>query len=118
MNKIEDVKLQRSALLSFILLETFRMLADFFQPETLDTVDYNSIVKKLDNQYCIRSSRLAACVQFARVNLFEGQSMDEYFADLRKASQEFNFGNQLEERLRDQLLVVTLWYDSKANVQT
>ena len=82
----------------------FRMLADLHYPTELDTISFD-LIKDLEAQYGTKSSRSAARVQFARVSQHEGQTIDEFIAELRKASQECEFGMQLEDRLRDQLLV-------------
>ena len=81
------------------------MLADLHYPTELDTISYDDLIKDLEAQYGTKSSRSAARVQLARVSQHEGQTIDEFLAELRKASQECEFGGQLEDRLRDQLLV-------------
>lgn len=97
--------LQRATLLSMIEATAFWMLAGFYSLKDLNTVEYKDFLKDPDNQFATKSFTAAARVQLARVVQHDGQSVDVFFAEQRKSSREWEFGRQLEERIRDHLLM-------------
>ena len=50
-------------------------------------------------------SKVASRVRFQSTVQHEGQSVDEHLADLRHLSIDFGFGDQLDNRLKDQFVV-------------
>ena len=103
-NSITDAALKRATLL-YLLETTYRMLADLHLPDDLSTVTFDTLITDLDSAYGKKVSKLASRVRFQSIVQHEGQSVNEYLADLRHSSIDCGFGNQLDNRLKDQFVV-------------
>ena len=104
-NSIIDAVLKRATLLTLIGDTAYRMLADLHLPDDLSTVNFDTLITDLDSAYGKKVSKLASRVRFQSIVQHEGQSVDEYLADLRHSSIDFGFGDQLDNRLIDQFVV-------------
>ena len=81
------------------------MLADLHLSEDLSTVHFNTIITDLDSAYGKKVSKLASRVRFQSIVQHESQSVDEYLADIRHSSIDCCFGDQLDNRLKNQFVV-------------
>ena len=50
-------------------------------------------------------SKMASRVRFGTISQHEGESIDEFIAEIRHASMDCGFGDQLENRLKDQFVI-------------
>ena len=100
-NSITDAALKRATLLTLIGNTAYRMLADLHLLDDLSTVNFDTLITDLDSAYGKKVSKLAFRVRFQSIVQHEGQSVDEYFADLRHSSINCGFGDQLDNRLKD-----------------
>ena len=104
-NSITDAALKRATLLTIIGDSAYRMLADLHLPDELSTVAFDTLITDLDSSYGKKVSKLASRVRFQSISQHEGQTVDEYLAELRHASIDCGFGDQLDHRLKDQFVV-------------
>ena len=104
-NSITDPALKRATLLTLIGDTAYRMLADLHLPNELSTVSFDDLITNLDSAYVKKVSKLASRVRFQAIVQHEGQSVDEYLAELRHSSIDCGFGDQLDNRLKDQFVV-------------
>ena len=104
-NKITDAAMKRAALLTLIGNDGFRMLTDLHFPTKLIDVTYYTLIEDLDKAYGKNVSKMASRLRFGTVSQHEGQSIDEFIAELRHATMDSGFGDQLENRLKDQFLI-------------
>ena len=104
-NSITDAALKRATLLTIIGDSAYRMLADLHLPDELSTVAFDTLITDLDSSYGKKVSKLASRVRFQSISQHEGQSVDEYLAELRHSSIDCGFGDQLDNRLKDQFVV-------------
>ena len=104
-NSITDAALKRATLLTIIGDTAYRMLADLHLPDELSTVNFDTLITNLDAAYGKKVSKLASRVRFQSISQHEGQSVDDFLAELRHASIDCGFGDQLEHRLKDQFVV-------------
>ena len=81
------------------------MLADLhFQTKLID-VTYDTLIEDLDKAYGRKVSKMAYRVRFGTISQHEGQSIDEFIAELRHASMDCGFGDQIDSRLKDQFVI-------------
>ena len=81
------------------------MLAGLHLPDALFTVDFDGLMADLDSAYGKKVSKLASKVRFHACSQHEGQSVNEYLAELRHAAIDCAFGTHLESRLKEQFVV-------------
>ena len=104
-NSNNDPALKNATLLTLIGDTAYCMLADLHLSDDLSTVHFNTIITDLDSAYGKKVSKLASRVRFQSIGQHESQSVDEYLADLRHSSIDCGFGDQLDNRLKDQFVV-------------
>ena len=104
-NKITDAAMKRAALLTIIGNAGFRMLTDLHFPNKLIDVTYDALIEDLDKAYGRKGLKMASRVRFGTVSQHEGQSILEFIGELRHASMDCGFGDQLDNRLKDQFVI-------------
>ena len=104
-NKITEAAMKQAAVLTLIGNAGFRMLTDVHFPNKLIDVTYDALTEDLDKAYGIKVSLMASRVRFGTVSQHEGQSIDEFIAELRHASMNCGFGDQLDNCLKVQFVI-------------
>ena len=104
-NSITDAALKRETLLTLIGDTAYRKLADLHLPDDLSTVNFNTLITDLDSAYGKKVSKLTTRVRFQSIVQHEGQSVDEFLADLRHSSIDCGYGDKLDNRFKDQFVV-------------
>ena len=66
---------------------------------------YDALIEDLDKAYGKKISKMACRVRFGTVSQHEGQDIDEFIAELRHASMDCDFSDQLDNRLKDQFVI-------------
>ena len=97
--------MKRAALLTLIGNGNFRMLTDLHFPTKVMDVRYDTLIEDLDKAYGNKVSKMASRLRFGTVSQYEGQSIDEFIAELRHSALDSGFGDQLENRLKDQFVI-------------
>jgi len=73
-------------------------------PESLDSVSFDDLVKHIKEHKEPPPSVIVRRFQFNTRNQKAGETFSEYVAILRKAVEHCNFGNSLNEMLRDRMV--------------
>ena len=97
--------MKQAALLTLIGNAGFRMLTDLHFSNKLIDVTYDALIEDLDKAQGRKVSKMASRVRFGTVSQHEGQSIDEFIAELRHASMDCGFGDQFDNRLEDQFVI-------------
>ena len=97
--------MKRAALLTLIGTAGFRMLTDLHFSNKLIDVTYDALIEDLDKAYDRKVSKMASRVRFGTVSQHENKSIDEFIAELRHASMDCGFSDQLDNSLKDQFVI-------------
>ena len=92
-NKITDAAIERAALLTLIGNAGFRMLTDLHFSTKLIDVTYDTLIEDFDKAYGKKVSKMASRLRFGTVSQHEGQSIDEFIAELRHTAMDCGFGD-------------------------
>lgn len=95
---------RRAILLSVIGSSTYALLRNLISPRKPNAVAYNDIVTTLTNHYSPKPSVPVQRFKFQGRIRKQGESIAEYVSDLRSLAEHCDFGGDLNERLRDQLV--------------
>lgn len=101
--KQEDKK--RDILLGSLGPHPFKIVFDTSQPTPLGNLSFNDIVEILNKYFTKPTAPLSQRVIFSRRFRHEGESVNQYELSLRSLAGNCNFGENLDERLRDQFIL-------------
>ena len=101
---VTDSGKKKSFLLSQCGKETYSVLRSLVSPGKVSDKSYAQIVELLNGHLKRTTSVIAARYQFNTCCRKEGQSIAEYVAELRKVTEHCEFGESLNEMLRDRLV--------------
>ena len=104
-SRITDAAMKLAALLTLLGNAGFRMLTDLHFSIKLFIVTYDALIKDLDKAYGKKVLKMASRVRLGTVSQHEGQNIDEFIAELRHASINCGFCNQLDNRLKYQIVI-------------
>ena len=94
----------RAVLISACGPATYRIIKDVLTPEAPSTVDFDTIVEKLTQHFQPVPNQIAQrCKFFSRIRR-PHESIAEYVAQLKKLVEHCQFGDKLNEMLRDRLV--------------
>ncbi|CAB4043692.1 Hypothetical predicted protein [Paramuricea clavata] len=102
-NDVDDNH-QVPTLLSLIGCKTYSLLKDLLLPEKPADKNFDEIVSTLQKHLNPKPLEIAERFRFYKRNQQEGESILSYIAELKKLTTHCNFGNNLEETLRDRLV--------------
>lgn len=85
--------------------EIFEHLPDLPSTESNDLNDYEICLRKLDLHFLPKISTVLERHHFGRRMQRSGESIEDYITALRKLASTCNFGDNYEERLRDQFML-------------
>lgn len=91
-------------LLSVSGATTYSMLRSLVAPKRPTEVPYDERIGYLQCHFNPRPSEIVQCFQFHNCKQQLGQSISAFIAELRKLSVHCNFGDQLKNVLRDQIM--------------
>ena len=95
---------QVPALLSLMGGKTYTLLRDLTSPDKPATKTFVELCDVLKSHYSPKPLVIAERFRFHKRNQREGESIKQYVAELKKLSQFCEFGNNLNESLRDRLV--------------
>ncbi|CAB4008107.1 Retrovirus-related Pol poly from transposon, partial [Paramuricea clavata] len=84
--------------------KTYSLLKDLLLPEKPADKNFDEIVSTLQKHLNPKPLEIAERFRFYKRNQQEGESILSYIAELKKLTTHCNFGNNLEETLRDRLV--------------
>lgn len=91
------------ALSSLIGGKTYSLLRDLTSPEKPAEKNFEDIVKLLKDHLSPKPSVIAERFGFNRRQQMDGESVNEYVAKLRKLAEYCEFGDNLNDTLRDRI---------------
>jgi len=98
------VKKRKAILLSSIGGETYGVLKDLCFPDVPGTQTYAQLETNLRNFYAPKKLAVAERYRFHTTKQQSGQSISEFAAHLKKVASSCNFGNNLQDNLRDRFV--------------
>ena len=102
-NDIKDEK-KVSILVTFLGAKAYELLRTIIAPVKPADQSYNDLVKAMQNHLDPKPLTITERFKFHQRNQKEGETIAQYLAELRKLSQHCEFGDKLDETLRDRLV--------------
>ena len=96
---------RRTLLLSNVGKDTHAKLKDVFRPDALTTKTYAQLSTALKTMYKRKVNLLVERKAFMLHYRKEGETLHEFARELRRLSADCQFGDKLDERLRDQFVI-------------
>ena len=93
-----------AALLSIVGGTAYEILRSLLAPALPETKSYTVLVETLQKHYAPKPLVIAGRYHFHRRDQLSGQSIAEYIAELKKLSIHCEFGDYLNQALRDRLV--------------
>ena len=93
-----------SVLVSTIEHKTYAVLRSLMAPETPQKIEYKVLIRALKKHYEPKPLIIAERYIFHQRGQHPGESIAEYVAELRRLASTCNFGDFLEDALRDRLV--------------
>ena len=105
-NVTDDIK-KKNILLISLGSETYSVLASLCAPSLPDNalLSYNDIVTALKSHYIVKPSYHRSLIKFQQRKKMKPESLRELYADLKNLAADCNFGDQFDNRVRDQLFM-------------
>lgn len=91
--------------MSRIGADSFKLIVDHFKPDDVTTKEFDEIVSILNTYYGKKVYVLSERVSFTLRYRREDETVAKFLMTLREIASNCEFGNNLHERLRDQLVV-------------
>ena len=104
LNKITDEAQKRSLLLTSCRPETYHVVRGLVQPAAPRDKSFTELCDIVQNHYAPRPSEIVERFRFNTRIRNSGESVQAYLAELRRLSEHCNFGNTLDNMLRDRIV--------------
>ena len=95
---------QVPAFLSVVGSKMCGLLQNLIAPDKPCTKPYGELVKILQDHLCPKPSIIAQRFRFHKRDLHDGESICDFVAELKRLSQHCDFGDNLNDTLRDRLV--------------
>lgn len=96
---------RRALLLTAFGEETYRVARDLVFPDSLDTIEYSSLLEKLNVHFQSKKSTFAERYKFYKAEQRTGEDLTEWAARVRNLAQFCGFKSELETALRDRFVL-------------
>ena len=103
-NDVEDADKKRAVLLSACGATTYGLIRSLVAPKKVTEFSYSAIVEKVKAHHSPRPSAIVQRFKFNMQQRQKGESVSDYVAALRKLTEFCEFGETLEDMLRDRLV--------------
>uniref|UniRef100_A0A5S6Q6F6 CCHC-type domain-containing protein n=1 Tax=Trichuris muris TaxID=70415 RepID=A0A5S6Q6F6_TRIMR len=101
--RITDALQRRAVFLTVVCNRTYELLRALAQPNKVNTLTYSQLVDLLRNHFDPRPNEILQRYHFYCRVQKDGESVNDFVAELRRLSAKCNFGH-LDEMLRDRLV--------------
>ena len=91
-------------LLSVCGAQTYKLIRNLLAPQTPEAVEYDDIVKRVQDHVRPKPSVIQKRFRFNSLNRKEGESVADFVTELRRLSTDCAFGDTLSDMLRDRLV--------------
>ena len=96
---------QRDILLTVCNSKIYSLMKDLLSPAKPNSKSFKDLVDLVKGHLSPKANEVVERYKFSKTIQSEGESIARYLQSLRKAAEKCNFGANLSERLRDQLVV-------------
>lgn len=103
-NEIEDGDKQRAILLSVVGASTYSLMRNLLSPEKPKDKTYQQLVLLLKNHFDPKPSEIVQRYKFDSRSRKQNESVLDYVAELRRLAQDCNYGDTLQQKLRDRIV--------------
>lgn len=103
-NEIEEASKRRAIFLSVCGRKTYALLRDLLQPKKPKDVELKDIFTELEKHYLPKPSVIVERFKFHSKVRGEGESVATFVAGLRKMTEHCEFGDSLEDMIRDRFV--------------
>ena len=104
-NAIAAAEKKRAILLSSVGARTYKLLSDLVSPDAPRDKTFDELCQVLKEHYKPREPVMVSRFNFNKRNRKENETVTEYVRELRRLAKECQYGNQLNNMLRDRLAV-------------
>jgi hypothetical protein len=106
-NEIEDEGKQRSIFLVSVGAKTYKLIRSLVAPEEPKSKSYEELAKLVQDHYQPKPSVIVERFKFNTRCQQQGETIPMYLAELKRLSENFEFGSNLNEMLRDRMVCET-----------
>ena len=103
-NKIEDAAKKKAVLLSIVGAETYQLMRNLTAPEKPTEKTFDQLVKLVKEHYHPAPSVILQRFKFGSRKQKPGESIATFVSELRRLSEHCNYGQALDEMLRDRVV--------------
>jgi hypothetical protein len=104
-NEIENATRKRAILNSVVGATTYKLISDLLSPQKPNEATFSEIVELLKLHFVPAKSVIVCRFTFHKRHRLTQECIGDYLAALRAIAQDCGFGDTLNERLRDQLVI-------------
>ena len=103
-NEIEEDSKKKAILLSSVGAGTYKVIKSLAMPNKPAEKTFNEIVALLKEHETPKPNKIAERFKFNMRDRKDGESLSQYLAELRRLTEHCDYGDQLENMLRDRLV--------------
>uniref|UniRef100_A0A3B3H285 CCHC-type domain-containing protein n=1 Tax=Oryzias latipes TaxID=8090 RepID=A0A3B3H285_ORYLA len=103
-NEIDNEDRQKAILISVVGAPTYSLMRNLLSPDKPKDKSFNELVLLMKNHYDPKPSEIVQRYKFDSRNRKPNETVMDYVAELRRLAQDCNYGNTLQQRLRDRLV--------------
>ena len=103
-NDIDDGDKQRAILISVVGPATYKLMKNLLSPEKPASKTYTQLKELMQNHFCPKPSEIVQRYKFDSRSRQPNETVSEYVAELRQIAHDCNYGQTLEQMLRDRLV--------------
>lgn len=101
---IEEPTKKRALLIASLTNSAVRVVQARCHPKKVNELSYEEVVGHLEDHYAPQVNEIAASYAFFRRSQQEGESAQDFIAEIRRLAEKCNFGTSLERMLRDRIV--------------
>ncbi|XP_041651122.1 uncharacterized protein K02A2.6-like [Cheilinus undulatus] len=103
-NQIDDGDRQRAILISVVGASTYSLMRNLLSPEKPKDKSYQQLVLLLKNHFDPKPSEIVQRYKFDSRSRMPNETVMDYVAELRRLAQDCNYGDTLQQMLRDRIV--------------
>lgn len=103
-NEIEEADKRRSVLLTLCGAKTYSLIRDLVRPNRPTEKSYEEIINVVKSHLQPQPSEVTERFKFNLRSQNEGETVNQFVASLRRLSEHCNFGNFLDDAIRDRMV--------------
>ncbi|KAJ8351850.1 hypothetical protein SKAU_G00233260 [Synaphobranchus kaupii] len=103
-NGIDNGEKQRAILISVVGRATYRLMRNLLSPDKPSSKTYDELKVLMQNHFSPKPSEIVQRYKFDSRSRQPNETVSEYVAELRQIAHDCNYGQTLEQMLRDRLV--------------